>query len=121
MDDTQKVILVDDGYTVTEMVTYIGEKMGLRNVEEFSLTVDGAPEGEWLHPQQTLHEQNVSNEAVIVLKKKFFVSDANIDTDNPLTLHYLYLQVRFPIQFDYVMADIFCCRHKVKLWQINIL
>jgi hypothetical protein len=45
----------------------------------------------------TLHEQNVSNDAVIVLKKKFFVSDANIDTENPLTLHYLYLQVRIRV------------------------
>jgi hypothetical protein len=45
LDDTQKVILIDDAYSTTEMVAYIGEKMGLRNPEEFSLAVDGAPEG----------------------------------------------------------------------------
>jgi hypothetical protein len=41
----------------------------------------------------TLHEQSVGNDSVLMLKKKFFVTDANVDTENPLTLHYLYLQV----------------------------
>ena len=92
LDQTQKTILIDDAYSTTDMVAFIGEKMGLKNPEEFSLAVEGSPEGEWLHPHLTLHEQGVSDDAVIVLKKKFFVSDANIDTENPLTLHYLYLQ-----------------------------
>ncbi len=45
LDQTQKMILIDDAMTVSEMVNLIGEKMGLKNVEEFSLQLEGAEEG----------------------------------------------------------------------------
>jgi hypothetical protein len=45
LDQTQKMILVDDAMSVAEMVSLVGEKMGLKNVEEFSLQVEGSAEG----------------------------------------------------------------------------
>ena len=32
----------------------------------------------WLHPTQTLPEQNVDEKAVIVLRKKYFSTDATV-------------------------------------------
>ena len=60
--------------------------------EEFSLKVEGQPG--WLHPTQTLPEQNVDERAVIVLRKKYFSSDNTVDRSDPVQLHYLYVQCR---------------------------
>jgi len=92
MDDTVKTILMDDSLTVGEIVELIGGKMGIKNFEEFSLQVDGV--GEWLNIAQPLHEQGVTDEQQVVLKKKFFVDDANISRDDPVQLHLVYVQSR---------------------------
>jgi talin len=49
--------------------------------------------GQWLNSTLTLHEQGVGLEDGVVLKKKFFVTDANVDTDNPAQVHFVYIQV----------------------------
>lgn len=49
--------------------------------------------GSWLHGLNTLPEQRVSDEEVLVLKKKYFVYDANVDQTNPFQLHFVYIQV----------------------------
>jgi talin len=50
-------------------------------------------EGTWLNPTLSLHENGVPENAVLILKKKFFFSDANIDRSDPVQLHLLYIQV----------------------------
>lgn len=49
--------------------------------------------GKWLNTNLSLHEQGVGLEDGVVLKKKFFVSDANVDTNNPAQVHFVYIQV----------------------------
>lgn len=47
----------------------------------------------WLNPDKSLREQGVDENEVIVLKKKFFVTDSNIDRTDPIQLNLLYVQV----------------------------
>ena len=46
----------------------------------------------WLNPDKTLHEQGVDDNEVVVLKK-FFFSDQNVDRTDPIQLNLLYVQV----------------------------
>jgi len=48
----------------------------------------------WLNPDKSLREQGVEENEVIVLKKKFFFSDQNIDRTDPIQLNLLYVQVK---------------------------
>jgi len=106
-DGTIKTMLVDDSLPVQDIVEEVGRKMGLRNPEEFSLRLKaseepatgkkskkGTPrEGDrWLNPSQALGEQGVPDDAVISLKKKFYVDDANVDRSDPVQLHLIYVQ-----------------------------
>lgn len=107
LDNTQKKILIDDSLTVVEIVNVLGEKLGLGNVDEFSLQAEKDEgilhslyfiiliyvTGKWLNSTLTLHEQELGVDDGVVLKKKFFVSDANVDTDNPAQVHFVYIQV----------------------------
>lgn len=43
---------------------------------------------------QSLQEQGVTEDQLVVLKKKFFVEDANISRDDPVQLHLVYVQSR---------------------------
>lgn len=97
-DGTIKTMLVDDSLPVQDIVEEVGRKMGLRNPEEFSLRLKAPDDGSgsaggsrkkkkadpsqqdrWLNPSQALGEQGVPDDAIISLKKKFYVDDANVD------------------------------------------
>ncbi len=52
---------------------------------------------DWLHPNVTLPEQGVTEDETVLLKKKFFFNDANVDRSDPVQLHLLYVQVRTPL------------------------
>ncbi|EGG14345.1 hypothetical protein DFA_12115 [Cavenderia fasciculata] len=112
LDETIKTQLIDDSTTVTEIVASIAKKMGIKNPEEYSLLKE-APvldekelkkqqkEGkeadvpvEWLKSTQTLSEQGVVETDILVFKKKFFFNDANIDRNDPVQLHLLFVQCR---------------------------
>eukprot|EP01132_Coremiostelium_polycephalum_P006635 gene6635-8208_t len=93
MDETVKTLLVDDSLNVGEIVEIIGKRVGLKNFQEFSLQSETAP-GEWLNHSQPLHEQGVNDEAIVLLKKKFFVDDFNVNRDDPIQLHLVYVQSR---------------------------
>ncbi len=43
---------------------------------------------------QSLQEQGILERGEVLMKKKFFVSDANVDRSDPVQLHLLYTQVR---------------------------
>ncbi|EGC38365.1 actin binding protein [Dictyostelium purpureum] len=93
MDETVKTLLVDDSLTVAEILEIIGKRIGIKNYEEFSLQNE-TKEGEWLTHSQPLHEQGVSDDAILLLKKKFFVDDFNVNRDDPIQLHLVYVQSR---------------------------
>lgn len=93
LDDTVKTILIDDSRSVGEIVEVIGKKIGIKNPEEFSLQIERKPDL-WLTAAQSLHEQGVVDSDTLLLKKRFFVDDANVGRDDPVQLHLVYVQSR---------------------------
>jgi talin len=49
---------------------------------------------DWLKAGAVLGEIGLADDDVLVLKKKFFFNDANIDRNDPVQLHLLYVQCR---------------------------
>eukprot|EP00179_Madagascaria_erythrocladioides_P023475 CAMPEP_0198344436 /NCGR_PEP_ID=MMETSP1450-20131203/67599_1 /TAXON_ID=753684 ORGANISM="Madagascaria erythrocladiodes, Strain CCMP3234" /NCGR_SAMPLE_ID=MMETSP1450 /ASSEMBLY_ACC=CAM_ASM_001115 /LENGTH=590 /DNA_ID=CAMNT_0044049691 /DNA_START=77 /DNA_END=1845 /DNA_ORIENTATION=+ len=93
VDGAQRTVMIDDADVVGDIVVTIGRKMGLKNPEEFSL--QKLPEKAWLNPQKSLSEQGVVDDGVaVLLKKKWFVTDAEVTEDDPVQLHLLYAQAR---------------------------
>uniref|UniRef100_A0A915D8I4 FERM domain-containing protein n=1 Tax=Ditylenchus dipsaci TaxID=166011 RepID=A0A915D8I4_9BILA len=48
----------------------------------------------WVDHSKTLREQNIGENEELVLRRKFFFSDTNVDTRDPVQLNLLYLQCR---------------------------
>jgi talin len=46
----------------------------------------------WLNPDRTLREHGLTEEDYVVLKKKFFVTDQNVDRSDPVQLMMMYTQ-----------------------------
>jgi talin len=92
VDDTVKTILTDLSVPVSELIEVIGKKVGLKNPLEFSLQEEGGKNA-WLKNNLALPEQVKTLDQTFLLKKKFFVNDANVSTDNPVELHLVYCQV----------------------------
>ncbi|XP_048523491.1 talin-1 isoform X1 [Dendroctonus ponderosae] len=48
----------------------------------------------WLDPSKTLREQGIDEHETVLLRRKFFFSDQNIDSRDPVQLNLLYVQAR---------------------------
>eukprot|EP01137_Pigoraptor_chileana_P018402 Opistho-2@77812 len=48
----------------------------------------------WLNHDKTLREQGVDETQVLILRKKFFFSDGNVDRNDPVQLNLLFVQTR---------------------------
>ncbi|XP_046743830.1 talin-1 isoform X2 [Diprion similis] len=48
----------------------------------------------WIDPSQTLREQGIDEQETVLLRRKFFFSDQNIDSRDPVQLSLLYVQAR---------------------------
>nr|CAH7755545.1 unnamed protein product [Callosobruchus chinensis] len=48
----------------------------------------------WLDPSKTLREQGIDENQTVLLRRKFFFSDQNIDSRDPVQLNLLYVQAR---------------------------
>lgn len=46
----------------------------------------------WLNPEKSLPEQRITENDMVILRKKFFYSDINIDRNDPVQLNLLYVQ-----------------------------
>jgi len=90
VDDTVKTVLVDLSVPMIEVVESIASKVGLKNPGEFSLQDQKG----WLKNTVPIPEQTSTLDQVFVLKKKFFVNDANVSQDDPMELHLVYCQSR---------------------------
>ena len=79
----------------------------MANPEEYSLTSEQKEDeetkkekkkptkiesGNWLNPDKTLREQGLVEEDFVILKKKFFVTDQNVDRTDPVQLVMMYTQ-----------------------------
>lgn len=47
----------------------------------------------WVDPSKTLREQGIDEGERVLLRRKFFFSDGNIDSHDPVQLNLLYVQV----------------------------
>lgn len=47
----------------------------------------------WLDQSKTLRQQDIDEQSTVVLRRKFFFSDTNIDQRDPVQLNLLYVQV----------------------------
>lgn len=48
---------------------------------------------EWLNPSQSLRQQGVDEKEILLLKRRYFFSDMNVDARDPVQLNLLYVQV----------------------------
>jgi len=91
MDDTIKKMYLDTGAPVSEVTTFVGNKIGIKLSEEFGLQIEET--NEWLEPELPLLEQFKEGQ-ILCLRKKFFLDDANIDKDDPIKLHLVYVECK---------------------------
>ncbi len=47
----------------------------------------------WLDQSKTLRQQEIDEQSTVVLRRKYFFSDTNIDQRDPVQLNLLYVQV----------------------------
>lgn len=48
---------------------------------------------DWLNPSQSLRQQGIDEREVLLLKRRYFFSDMNVDARDPVQLNLLYVQV----------------------------
>lgn len=139
MDGTVKTLQIDDSHNVGQILDSVCMKMGIGNVEEFSLLVEGQREDiqdadrtgtirrdksvkdaslkkmeerdkkkmdqlkkklhtddevHWLGHDKTLREQGVDDSCTVLLRRKYFYSDQNVDIKDPVQLGLLFVQCR---------------------------
>uniref|UniRef100_A0A8B9VPC5 Talin 1 n=1 Tax=Anas zonorhyncha TaxID=75864 RepID=A0A8B9VPC5_9AVES len=130
LDGTVKTVMVDDSKTITDILMTICTRIGITNYDEYSLEVTGTlkkdetllrdekkmeklkqklhtdDELNWLDHGRTLCEQGIDDETLL-LRRKFFYSDQNVDSRDPVQLNLLYVQARndilngsHPVSFD---------------------
>lgn len=123
LDGTVKTLMIDDTQPVANLMALICAKLGITNHDEYSL-VRELPEGNennvnagnsikknqkmehlrkklktdednnWINPGASLREQGIDENEGVLLKRKFFFSDGNIDTHDPIQLNLLYVETR---------------------------
>uniref|UniRef100_A0A8B9ZIJ1 Talin-1 n=1 Tax=Anas platyrhynchos TaxID=8839 RepID=A0A8B9ZIJ1_ANAPL len=130
LDGTVKTVMVDDSKTITDILMTICTRIGITNYDEYSLEVTGTlkkdetllrdekkmeklkqklhtdDELNWLDHGRTLCEQGIDDETLL-LRRKFFYSDQNVDSQDLVQLNLLYVQARndilngsHPVSFD---------------------
>lgn len=62
----------------------------------------------WLDHGRTLREQGVEEFEMLLLRRKFFYSDQNVDSRDPVQLNLLYVQVRPTERHLYVRIMSLC-------------
>jgi talin len=53
----------------------------------------------WLDHSKTLREQAVDPNETLLLRRKYFFSDQNVDARDPVQLNLLYVQVNYMLLF----------------------
>jgi hypothetical protein len=48
----------------------------------------------WLDQSKSLRHQDIDEQSTVILRRKYFFSDTNIDQRDPVQLNLLYVQVR---------------------------
>jgi len=70
----------------------------------------------WLDHGRTLREQGVEEFEMLLLRRKFFYSDQNVDSRDPVQLNLLYVQVRATECHLYIIIMSLCiCNSMISL------
>ena len=64
-------------------------------MEEMKRRIPTDDDINWLDHSKTLREQGIEESVTLLLKRKFFFSDQNVDARDPVQLNLLYVQCRF--------------------------
>lgn len=94
LDGTHKTMSIDGTWPCTDIIQRACKKFGVDNPEEFALQQKGSRDIDWLDSEKTLHEQNVKDEDVVVLRKKFFTGTEHPDDMTIPALHVYYVQLQ---------------------------
>ncbi|XP_075906783.1 talin-2 [Nelusetta ayraudi] len=78
-----------------------------RKMEKLKAKLHTDDELNWLDHSRTFREQGVDENEILLLRRKFFYSDQNVDSRDPVQLNLLYVQARddilngsHPVSFD---------------------
>ncbi|KAH3758112.1 actin binding protein [Pelomyxa schiedti] len=92
VDGTIRTVMVDDTLPVSSIIGTLLGKLGIIIVDEWGIQEDG--KDKWLYENQSLLEQFVDESAVIVLKKKLFMFDREVDKGDEQQVNLLYVSTR---------------------------
>jgi talin len=65
-----------------------------KKIQQLRAKLHTDEEIQWIDHAKTLREQGIPEDEELVLRRKFFFSDTNVDTRDPVQLNLLYLQCR---------------------------
>uniref|UniRef100_A0A914HYR3 Talin n=1 Tax=Globodera rostochiensis TaxID=31243 RepID=A0A914HYR3_GLORO len=65
-----------------------------RQIQQLRAKLHTDAEINWADHSKTLREQNIAEDEQLTLRRKFFFSDTNVDTRDPVQLNLLYIQCR---------------------------
>ncbi|VVC34514.1 Vinculin/alpha-catenin,PH domain-like,FERM/acyl-CoA-binding protein, 3-helical bundle,IRS-type PTB [Cinara cedri] len=123
LDGTLKTLMIDDTQPIANLMAVICAKLGITNHDEYSLVREFTEGDEnninvgnsikkdhkmehlrkklktdedinWINSGASLREQGIDEREGVLLKRKFFFSDGNIDTHDPIQLNLLYVETR---------------------------
>ncbi|KTF94138.1 hypothetical protein cypCar_00006455 [Cyprinus carpio] len=113
LDGTIKTIMVDDSKTVGELLVTICSRIGgsffypVKFGRNIGLAKYQLLQLNWLDHSRTFREQGVEESEILLLRRKFFYSDQNVDSRDPVQLNLLFVQSRddilngsHPVSFD---------------------
>eukprot|EP00003_Mantamonas_plastica_P030488 TRINITY_DN759_c0_g1_i5.p1 TRINITY_DN759_c0_g1~~TRINITY_DN759_c0_g1_i5.p1 ORF type:complete len:1776 (+),score=713.18 TRINITY_DN759_c0_g1_i5:304-5631(+) len=101
LDGSKKTMILDLSAKVSELVDLVAEKYSVANPEEYGLqSIDDQEQDSWLKNETSLHEQGIEEGSTILFKKRFYFSDHNIDSSDPVQLHLTYSQAVLQILAD---------------------
>ena len=79
--------------TTGRFMNTIGRKKE-KKIQQLRAKLHTDEELQWVDHAKTLREQNIDEDEVLILRRKFYFSDTNVDTRDPVQLNLLYLQCR---------------------------
>ncbi|VDO63166.1 unnamed protein product [Schistosoma margrebowiei] len=71
-----------------------GSIKNLEKLEKMKQKLHTDDEFNWLAPGKTLRQHGVDESEILLLRRKYFYSDQNIDTRDPVQLNLLYVQLK---------------------------
>ncbi|UJR21334.1 hypothetical protein I4U23_024428 [Adineta vaga] len=87
----------DDGSNNTKTATLLRDRSLQRTdkkMEELRKKCHTDDDTLWLDQSKTLRQQDIDEQSTVVLRRKYFFSDTNIDQRDPVQLNLLYVQCR---------------------------